>query len=150
VYAAGSKATSSGQKIVRSKGTFPGYWKNGTWVQYANLNQDMDYAIGRCLVVSNGDIYIGGVAENSSPEISVGGYWKNGVGTVVTAPGESDNSDVYSLAVLNGNVYASGEYKDDDDSIWKPGYWVNGNLVALPQLDSTKDCSTAGIRLVAR
>jgi len=123
VYAAGS-ITKSDQLVTH------GYWLNGNWIPLAeDLAGGLIVNNGDSLIVSGGDIYIGGKS----------GYWKNGTWVPLFGNSPTSLSSVSSLVVSGSNVYASGYSTHGiDNARMIPCYWLNGLLVELtnPSLDT--------------
>lgn len=89
------------------------YWKNG---QKTNLSPIDAAGEVRSLVLSNGDVYVGG-SENGKPV-----YWKNGVKHVLPTTTGS-YARVNALAVDGTDVYAAGLGADNDGQSL---FWKNG------------------------
>jgi len=89
------------------------YWKNRQKIILSSPDSEGEV---RALVLSGGDLYVGG-GENSHPV-----YWKNGVKHVfaTTKPGYAR---VNALAVNGTDVYAAG-YEADNEG--RSVYWKNG------------------------
>ncbi|MEP7232922.1 MAG: IPT/TIG domain-containing protein [Ginsengibacter sp.] len=96
---------------------FPGltaaYWKNGQKVILSPTDVSGEV---RSLILSNGDVYVGG-SENQQPV-----YWKNGVKHVLPTTTPSYGR-VNALAVDGTDVYAAG-YEADNEG--RSVYWKNG------------------------
>lgn len=145
--------------------TYPGntaaYWKNGQKTLLSAPN--MQGEVG-ALVISNGDLYVGG-SEDQRPV-----YWKNG--TRYLLPGSTVLGKVKAMAVNGADIYAAG-YDNGRTVSWKNGvetilgtqpvvnggatgmavsggdvyvtaidsgnavYWKNGTRVTLQRFDNT-------------
>ena len=89
------------------------YWKNKQKIILSSPDSQGEV---RSLVLSNGDVYVGG-SENSHPV-----YWKNGIKHVLPTTTPS-YARVNALAVNGTDVYAAG-YEADNEG--RSVYWKNG------------------------
>ena len=131
VYVAGVLTTYANDKNI------PGYWKNGIWNALPSLDVSQKPLISS-LLVSDGDIYIGGFNINSA-DVCRAGYWKNGNWIGLPYLDSKMNSGaVGGVVVSNGSVYAGGYTMEDTGSwfITHPCYWKDGVLHCLPRNDS--------------
>lgn len=114
---------------------FPGltaaYWKNGQKIILSPTDAAGEV---RSLVLSNGNIFVGG-SENQQPV-----YWKDGVKQVLPTTTPS-YARVNALAIDGTDVYAAG-YEADNEG--RSVYWKNGIETVLGNL-SVVDGGTASI-----
>ncbi len=90
------------------------YWKNRQKIILSAPNSEGEV---RALVLSGGDVYVGGI-ENGHPA-----YWQNGVKQVL-ATTRGTYGRINALALNGNNVYAAGYEMENND--YRSVYWKNG------------------------
>jgi hypothetical protein len=100
------------------------YWLNGkrTDLDGGNMNTYVT-----AITVADGDVYIAGYYEYSSPKY-IACYWKNGT-RIDLDSGPDVNAGAQAITVLRGTVFAAGFYTISSDTY--ACYWINGTLKAL-------------------
>ena len=77
-------------------------------------------------------VYVAGNIMGISPEISIGGYWKDGVWNELSNPaGNTGCTRVSGLTVVGNDVYVSGTVSYTKGKSGSAGYWKNGNWFKL-------------------
>src|SRR5690606_3106496 len=110
----------AGERIYSSSRATAFHWQ---WNNFDELTESNGFASGKDICVSNGDIYIGGIKNESTSVTSIV-YWKNGE-LVTVASGALGSTDGGSIVVKGNDVYVAGVV----DGV--PMYWKNGNGVVL-------------------
>jgi len=91
-------------------------------------------------------VYAGGYSESSS-NVAVAGYWKNGSWNGLPPLNTGSESLVYSIQLSGGDVYAGG-YSKTSANAAVAGYWKNGMWTALPVLDAAYDSQVFAMFIV--
>src|SRR5690606_30231710 len=110
----------TGERIYSSSRATAFHWQNNN---FAELTESNGFASGKDICVANGDIYIGGIKNESASVTSIV-YWKNGE-LVTVASGALGSTSGGSIIVQGKDDYVAGVV----DGV--PMYWKNGNGVAL-------------------
>lgn len=112
------------------------YWKNGVAV---DLTDGTQYGEARSIVVSSGDVYVGGwqykttqIDPTHSYTTPVAKYWKNGVPVELSDPLAFGVAE--SIFISGSDIYVAGNTCQENEP---PGcdlvtYWKNGTPVVLP------------------
>jgi hypothetical protein len=111
------------------------YLKNGTVIVLPNPS-GTDEAQADSIVVSGSDVYIAGVASDSTTGNSVNLYWKNGTPVVLSNP-SGTSTEMFtvfanSIAVSGSNVYVVGTVHENTTGTELPVFWQNGTATILP------------------
>jgi hypothetical protein len=123
----------SASTLQSPKGTFAGYWKNGSFIKLTNGAVN---ANGTAIVISGSDVYVAGFECNGQnadpgsddPKKAVAKYWKNAAPVALT-----DGSNVAkatAIAVEANNVFVVG-YEELGPNHLKEariGKTVNGSI----------------------
>jgi hypothetical protein len=116
------------------KGTFAGYWKNGSFIKLTNGTVNAD---GSAIVISGSDVYVAGFECNGQnadsgsddPQKAVAKYWKNA--TPVALTDGSNVAKATAIAVDANNVYVVGYEELGPNHLKEARYWKNGRRVDL-------------------
>lgn len=80
-------------------------------------------------------VYVSGNILGITPDITIGGYWKDGVWNELSNPAWSTGyTRVTGLTVEGNDVYAAGEISDAKGKWGSAGYWKNGNWYKLDNI----------------
>lgn len=105
---------------------YAGYWLDTTFVPLVP-DTSKPFGCANTIVVSAGDVYVGGADEDGNP-----GYWVNGIWVgLPPAPGYTGGV-VNSLVVSGGDIHAGGSCADLVNNRRIPGCWVDGTWAELP------------------
>lgn len=112
----------AGERIYSSSRATAFHWQNNN---FDELTESNGFASGKDICVSNGDIYIGGIKNESASVTSIV-YWKNGE-LVTVASGTLGSTDGGPIVVRENDVYVAGVL---DGTMM---YWKNGEGVPLEE-----------------
>jgi hypothetical protein len=87
----------------------------------------MTSAQANAIAISGSDVYVAGMASNSTNEAAV--YWLNN-GAATTLPSAMTISQANAIAVSGGNVYVAG-YEENSAGNGTAVLWVNGTATTL-------------------
>lgn len=110
----------AGERIYSSSRSTAFYWLNDNPDE---LTESNGFASGKDISVANGDIYIGGI-KNESDYVTSIVYWKNGQ-LVTVASGTVGWTGGGYIVVRGDDVYVAGLLAG------VPTYWKNGTAVAM-------------------
>jgi hypothetical protein len=85
---------------------------------------------GYSVVVSDGDVYVGGEERDQLVPPNIAAIWKNGERQIVGNSEGKGFSRVHGIIVSGGNVYAAGT-QCDADGVPQATLWINGQPQTL-------------------
>jgi hypothetical protein len=90
-------------------------------------------------------VYVAGNIMGMEPDITIGGYWKDGVWNELSNPAGTGYTRLTGLAVDGSDVYVSGTVSGTKGTSGSAGYWKNGNWFKLENTYGDYDGSAAQI-----
>jgi hypothetical protein len=93
-----------------------------------SMPSGMTSSQANAIAVSGSDVYVGGIASNSTSQTAV--YWLNN-GAATTLPSVMASSQANAIAVSGSNVYVAGYGENSAGNGGTAVLWVNGTATTL-------------------